>query len=531
MSVTASHLHTFRARLNRVLSMEAVHPKVINEQLWRLVQAAVPAVRAKIAEHIANGDYVSTARVPTISRFESGWPRTDRPLFGTKDAFEYSTLFSLDSRKGKSAYDDVPEFVAVINHILDDPALAQRLIVTPRDLDEPDPAELSMARIAAANIVLDTIDRIYALGAPDDPVTLHHVYSERERAFLASELTADIVAPLIMTNLDIDDTLDLGGGVRIERLDDAMIRAASRDRYSVDAVPASVSDAATHAMVIAGVKLYDTSESKRIWSRPTSPIVSLDPLDTAVEALRVVAEAPTGYAHVFLRPHDWADSWTWDLPAVSSIGTYRRYPAEFDNFGWLCPREVVTTQKLKQLPRVYTAMQQADPATKLAVRRLSLACLREIDDDKLVDACVGIEALLSNDAAEIAHKIATRGAAVLARHRRQPLNPEVTFRMFKTVYSRRSNLVHGSASHRHMRFEMAGGQWVGTVHLAAFLLRELLMCKLAGTTTWTIDSLDAEMLSAYLPAPEASRTEEESSTEQVYDENDDVDTDTGGRGE
>jgi hypothetical protein len=482
-------------------------PAMLDEHLWELVQAAVPAVKAKIAEHVVNGDYVSTVKVPKFSTFDSGWPRMDWPTWGAEEAYEYSMLFVPGRRKGSTAFEDVPELMTVIEYLLGDPERAARI----RFLEEDPPLSHDGKRIFdqmfAAEIVLDVVDRVYALGAQDDPQVLRQAYAERERAFFATELSADIVAPLIMTNLDLNEPLDIGKGVRIERLDEATIRAAARDRYVVEAVTPMVSDAATHAIVVTGVVLEDTSRAKRLWDTRTRHRIDLSKVDTAVGALRVVTEIETGYAQVFLRPHDWAGHWTYDLPPVERIGTYRRYPTAFDHFGWLRARPVVSVEKLSQLPAVHTAMYGANAATKLAVRRLSMANLRESSDDKLVDACIGIEALLSADSAEISHKIATRGAAALALYRHSALNPTVTFRMFKTVYNRRSNIVHGVASDRYSTFDLPGSKPISTVALASYLLRELLLSKLASDTPWTIESLDADMLSAYLPIADSGAQE------------------------
>ena len=45
----------------------------------------------------------------------------------------------------------------------------------------------------------------------------------------------------------------------------------------------------------------------------------------------------------------------------------------------------------------------------LALRRLSLAGLRDNSDDMMVDACIGIEALLSEDSTDLTYKIASTG--------------------------------------------------------------------------------------------------------------------------
>lgn len=213
----------------------------------------------------------------------------------------------------------------------------------------------------------------------------------------------------------------------------------------------------------------------------------------------MVANAPTGYAHVFLRPTGWADGWTYNLPPILDIGTYRRYPSRFDDYGWLKNRPLVSADELDLLPAVHHSLSTSEPNTKLAVRRLSLASLRDDDDDKLIDACIGIEALLSNDSIEIAHKIATRGATALARHRQPPLDPTKTFKMLKSVYSRRSDLVHGTAKAKNTEFKLDDTTKIRTADLAPFVLRVLLLSKLACQPTWAIDNLDNELLASLGP--------------------------------
>ena len=130
---------------------------------------------------------------------------------------------------------------------------------------------------------------------------------------------------------------------------------------------------------------------------------------------------------------------------------------------------------------------------RLALRRLSLADLRDDDDDKLVDACIGIEALLSNDSIEIAHKIATRGAAALAAPSAKPIEAQKAFRMFKAVYGRRSDLVHGKGGDKKAVFELNGTK-IRTSTLASILLRELLLSLLTSDLPWSIQDLDDELM-------------------------------------
>ena len=472
----------------------------LEPELWQLIKQAIPALQVIVADRVANGTFLLTQQVPQLAHFDSGWPRVERPFGGTDGAFRYSDLFTPDGRQNTTAYTDVPELAAVMDFLLDRSDLADRLRVIPDNDSYPKRAQELMLQLAAARFPLSILDRVYALGAPQDPDLLRRSYLELEHGMFGATWTADIIAPLIMTDLEIEASLDLGGGVSIERLGEDLICAGARDEHMLEAVTTMASNAATHAVVVANVELAGPSSPAPEWGSGPNPGVDLTRVDTAVEALRVVANVPTGYAHIYLRPHGWATSWLHDLPPAVAVGTYRRYPSFFDNFGWLRPRRRVSAETLAALPQIHAAMATADPAVRLAVRRLSMASLRENEDNELLDACIGIEALLSDDASEITHKIATRGAAALAAFRDPPLRPEIVFDAFKKVYTRRSALVHGTGSNKHLTFQPPGGKQMSTVRLAALLLRTLLLSKLASETSWTIKSLDAMMLAAYMPA-------------------------------
>jgi len=245
------------------------------------------------------------------------------------------------------------------------------------------------------------------------------------------------------------------------------------------------------------VKIDNSSLANRLW-RGSAPKLPFGELDLAIECLRVVTQARTGYAQVFLRPVGWADRWTHALPPVVDVGVFHRYPASFDNYGWLKKTTLVSADQLAALPEDVRSARKAGTtkagkATRLALRRLSLAGLRDDDDDTLVDACIGIEALLSSDSTEVNHKIATRGAAALVTRSAEPLDPQKAFVMLKAVYGRRSDLVHGSGKENKAVFDL-GGRKIPTSTLAVFLLRKLLLSQLTSDPAWSIQDLDDELL-------------------------------------
>jgi hypothetical protein len=469
--------------------------EVLDPELWGRVSVAIPAVNALIDKHLAAGRWVPSASLPTMSAFsDSGWPNIQIPLLGGKETPDYSRMFGLTSGKFTPySYSDVPELADVVNYVTSRTDLVERLDWVPESAQAPDELNMWLVKHQAADLVLSVVDRARSLSRPYDLETLLTAYRERERSILAPELDADLVAPLVLTNFELDEVLELGNGVRLEKLDEPTQLARARDHYSIEAVPPVVSGAATHAVVVTGVKIDNSSWVSRMW-RGREPTIPFEKLDLVIECLRVVTHTPTGYAQLFLRPIGWADRWKHALPPVVDVGVFRRYPPVFDDYGWLKKMPLVGADQLAALPKVFKSASSADKPTRLALRRLSLADLRDDHDDKLVDACIGIEALLSDDSIEIAHKIATRGAAALATRIAEPIDAQNTFRMLKSVYERRSFLVHGGTGKRSkVIFELNGAK-IPMSALATILLQKLLLSRLTSDPAWTIRDLDGELL-------------------------------------
>jgi hypothetical protein len=469
--------------------------EVLDPELWERVSVAIAAVNAVIDEHLTAGKWVPSRSVPTMSAFsDSGWPKIDIPILGSNETPDYSRLFGLTAGElTPFSYSDVPELTDVIDYVTGRTDLVERLDWVQESAQVPDEPKMWLVKLQAANLVLSVIDRARALGRPHDPETLLTAYRERECSILAPELDADLIAPLVLTNLELDEPIELGDGVRLEKLDEATQLARARDHYSIEAVPPAVSGAATHAVVITGVKIDNSSWVSRMW-RGRVPTIPFEKLDLVIECLRVVTHTSTGYAQVFLRPIGWADRWRHVLPPVVDVGVFRRYPAFFDNYGWLKKGSLVNADQLASLPKVFKSASKADKATRLALRRLSLADLRDDEDDKLVDACIGIEALLSDDSIEVTHKIATRGAAALATRAAEPVDAQIAFSMFKAVYGRRSFLVHGDTGKKSkVIFELNDAK-IPTARLATILLQRLLLSRLTSDPAWTIKDLDDELL-------------------------------------
>lgn len=470
-------------------------------ELWRRTLAAVREAMAAVDTYRQNGGWLPRVKLPSVDSFDSGWPRISSPPIMVPDTapVEHSALFGPKRHRLRPiAYSDVAAIVELIQYIHDRDDLRMRL--TPEvisDLSEEHARAIEQfIELEVANLPLSIMDRARAIGADassDDQLLA--LYLERERAWFLDPLPVEYVAPLTLTTLDIDEPLVLDSTSRLEPIDEATHAARASDMWRSGGVPDPVIGAATHALVLSGQTLPNPGPLPRPFANNDAALVPFAEIDHVFEALRVLTSIDVGYSQILRRPLGWADRWKHDLPPMFEVATVRRYPDKFDDFGWLKKPKPIDAETLARLPEFVTSLRDAATNVRLASRRLSLAALREADDDRTVDACIGLEALLGEGRDELSHRLALRAATVLATRHSHPASGQRVYDLMKKVYSHRSAVVHGTSGDKSRTISI-DDRTLGAAEVAVLLLRELLTDALTRPGKWTPKTLDAMLLEA-----------------------------------
>lgn len=224
----------------------------------------------------------------------------------------------------------------------------------------------------------------------------------------------------------------------------------------------------------------------------------LNEADLVLEAMCIATHVEVGYAQVLRWPVGWADRWTHDLPPLTAIATVRRYPYSFDE-GWEATPTLIDRESIIRVPGLVASLRSAPANIRIASRRLSTAELRGSPDDRTIDACIGLEALLGEGRDELSHRLALRAATALATRSASPANASSVYQLVKKVYSHRSAVVHGTDANKTRRVSWQDNTYP-TSTIAVILLRELLIDVLARTEGWTAKSLDDALLGALSPS-------------------------------
>ncbi len=459
----------------------------INPDFAALVLPAVESMKRLVLDPTLDLRYATRREVPEFSVNDYGWPSISTAHRGASlnSPVNWDSLFGTRKGNGSTKFDlsDTPELRDAIDFVLGDFDLREKLNGFGVEMDDSDTTRtltsLDVIRFSAA-----IGERAVAVGRD-----VAEVYLEHERAFLAPSLVADVMIPLCLVTLDLKTPMHLGGDVWLEPLDEATQRSRAVDINNE--VNAYLVSAATHAVVLRDRVLgnEDGPLARRVRIHSYSYLE--EEIEQVLQAVDIACEQRVGYVQVVLRPHDWADKWLGDLPPIQSAKTLSRLPTELSQHGWNRPPKLISASSLESLPETLDHLQKTHQRGKLASRRLFQSGLRSMPEDVLLDACIGIEALLGEQHDELVHRMGLRAATALAP---RSMEAALAYDLLKKVYNHRSKIVHGAETTNPTI--AIGDDKYSAKSVAVLLLRVLLRSHLAKSPSWTPSDLDTQLFGA-----------------------------------
>ncbi|MGJ6122691.1 HEPN domain-containing protein [Mycolicibacterium sp. Y3] len=471
----------------------------IHPFLWDLTLPAVRAGWRAGQQLIEDGKPVSRIAIPEYEESDSGWPHvvaTDSNFSTPASApVKWTVMFTTQppSFGAMVVVGDVPDLSAALEGVrtaaFDDLTFA-------RGMNAFADAENKSTRDGSLEweylrFVGSIIGRAVALDVSSDEDVLD-IYMQLEKARFAPDLRGDLVAPLTLIDLGIDEPVDLGGGVTIEPLTAGEQCARALSFRATEGISPYLVAAATHAVVVKDIKILNQPYAARIRSTGIDTLIGsedVDKIDRAVQCVHIITEDDTGYNQVYVRPDGWADGWTYDLPPVWKIDVIDNYPANSFRAPWnAIARNPLLAGQVGEVVAAFNALAVAPNDVKLAARRSVRAMMRANDEDRTLDATIGIEALLMEGGAELKYRMAMRAAAALC----DEFQPTAVFELARRVYDHRSEIAHGSVKSKPS-FQFDGEQYV-SADIAPLLLRALLRSRLISKAPWAKDTLEARIL-------------------------------------
>jgi hypothetical protein len=301
------------------------------------------------------------------------------------------------------------------------------------------------------NLVADAVERyvhLYGLNTPIDAKHRDNIIFPLVFGTIQPVHHLSLVVPIIVTHFEVD-RFRLTENTYIAKIPKRLQLGRARIKSIGSGAVQLVAGAATHAFVSKGWQLSidEIAEASQSLKQVTPNV--LDDIDSFFGALRVVTGISTGYAQVLWVPRGWTLDYYCDLTPVYGT-TIRRYPNEFDDYGWVNQSATVTTNRLNEIRRVYQAATNSQSeAIRLALNRLNACLTRSDAADAILDGTIGLELLLGDDDNQsLSYKLRLRAAALALLHA-DPAYPaaEVASKV-KRIYEARSAIVHGRRKKR-----------------------------------------------------------------------------------
>ncbi|MBN3507684.1 hypothetical protein JYB55_02385 [Mycolicibacterium septicum] len=471
----------------------------IHDFLWEVTLPAVRAAWAVGQSYVESGRYVPRFEPVKYTVNDVGWPstvETERFSVPQTAPVDWTGMFALEpSKYTYVTVADVPELSSALDAVVaaakSDGVFASGM--NSFDFDKDVESRERSLRTDYIVFVASIVARAAATGVTSD-ADLLQIYLQLERARFSPTLVGDLVIPLTLTSFALDTPIALSESVLIEPLAPEFQCARAPSLRFSDGINPFLVAAATHAIVVRGIPISNQPYAQRIFSRlgGRDSVVSdnFDRVDAAIQCIHIVTERPVG-AHQFLvRPHGWADRWKFDLPPVWTVETVDRYPKTATLAPWLEAPKAIEPTDIDRIAAAYAALSPAPNDVKLAARRSVRAMMRTDDEDRTLDATIGIEALLLDDSAELKYRMAMRAAAALC----DEYKPDAIFDLTRKIYDHRSAIAHGKVNTKPS-FTL-NGHTVNSADMAPFLLRALLRSRLLSQKPWSKKDLESRIMTA-----------------------------------
>jgi hypothetical protein len=301
------------------------------------------------------------------------------------------------------------------------------------------------------SLVAHAVERylhLYGLDAPIDLKNRDDVILPLVLGTIFESLDLTLVVPITLTHIEVS-RFRLSNNAFIAKIPRKLQLGRARINPIGSGAVKTVVGAATHAFFSKGWQLSVDDVNDVPGSLGEASPNVLDAIDSFFGALRVATGISTGYAQILWVPRRWALEYFCDLTPVYGT-TIRRYPNEFDNFGWNNQRGTITVEQLKETRRVYQAVVASQSeGVRLALNRLNACLTRSDAADAILDGTIGLELLLGDDDNQsLSYKLRLRAAALALLRANPAYSAAEVVSKVKRLYTARSKIVHGRRKKR-----------------------------------------------------------------------------------
>ena len=319
---------------------------------------------------------------------------------------------------------------------------------------------------------------------------LLHLYNK----IFPDNLSISICVPILFTKFE-EDNIPITDNIKIRKLNEKELISIYKVGGYSDTHEVSTVSRALYILELENYSIPNTSEFLRsgLDYKESYPI---DIIDKWFAALKTTTHIETGYGQVLSFPQNWGVR---DANLIEVHGDkIKKYNSRINKYytdiPTLSAKDLVPAIKLFNF-----LLNNEKNSVNIAVNRLTLAYLRETEEDAIIDLMIGIEALVTNkDFGEISYKVSTRVALILSTLETYPYNILETRQIIKHLYKFRSKVVHGeSFTDKNKIIKIREDVQIDTIQIAIEVLQYLLVALSNNPSLSKADSIDTYFMEQY----------------------------------
>lgn len=283
-------------------------------------------------------------------------------------------------------------------------------------------------------------------GPTVNEVALAEWTKEVSESVYSPQLAVKYAVPILMVEFAVD-CMHVLPGITLERLPESLQIRRHAKSETFDFATRSVKDAATHALFFHGHHIENVDFQSLACAGADPSNYPLRSVDNFMAAIRACTIAETGYWQLLTIVESRSSLLQGILDGVA-VGDRPRYPAHFPYASWAQPPTVVSDAHLDAVVDCFHKLEESNRKdVQLAVRCLNRCYLRDDEDDAIIDAATGLEALVlgtDGNKGEVTYKLRMRLAALSKLMEEPRWSPSQIFKVVGDFYRERSHIVHGT---------------------------------------------------------------------------------------
>lgn len=428
-------------------------------------------------------------KYPKLKFRENGMPDID--FYGEKP-LDISRVFHAYAGKADVELDEYATYIQCVEYLSNTSDFDKIIYFFKKDDDK-------WNKTCIRIFLIHILERYYLLNKTEDnnDELLEQIYTRIENAIFNEILYFDFSIPVLFVNFDFDE-YKINDFCTLRRISDDYHKARIFvTSYSPPVTPTLIS-CATHELVLK--RWYVKNERGPLkLNTDYEQFYPLDKFDNLIVAIKTATNINTGYAQLLIYPDDWSAYDRMDLPGISGM-SIKRYPSYFENYYWN-EKELpcVSLEQAAVIGKIYERLDDCNNKLKIACKRLRYSCLREDEEDSILDIIIAMEVLLTdNERGEITHKLSLRLSKLIALFRTD-YNPFDAFSNMKRIYAYRSKIVHGGrvkSKSKEIKMEEKSVAGSDEVKIANDYLRLLIQILLEHPKFLDVKEIDKAMITS-----------------------------------